>query len=157
MFPFRRRKEITVVAAMRLAVGTLFLWFGLDKWLHPDVWVGFVPHWLEWATVMFGTTALMALVGAFEVALGSCLALGRWPRLSLLLADAYLLVGAVMGGVNDSSIRDVALAGVCWALFVQENQRAEDKFVLPNVYLIWLWRGYVVILLTVGLLYLGAI
>ena len=64
---FRSENHDLVNVVLRFAVGAAFLWFGIDKWVHPDAWSGYFPNWVLRGTGLRFEMFLNA-IGAFEFA-----------------------------------------------------------------------------------------
>ncbi|MBI4021864.1 MAG: DoxX family membrane protein [Candidatus Andersenbacteria bacterium] len=98
---------------LRIGLGTVFLWIGIDIWRHPETWLGFLP-----ADLGFGVEpeAALSAVSAFDAVLGVLLILNVWPRMMSFLAVMHLL-GILAGqGIDAVLIRDVGLLGAAAAL-----------------------------------------
>ncbi len=102
---------------IRLALAFVFLWFGIDKFIHPAYWSSWVPAW-QLALFPFSATALMYLVGAVEAVLGLLLAAGLFVRAAAAIAAAHLLHIVIMLGFSDIAVRDFALFLTAAALFL---------------------------------------
>lgn len=150
--PFRDKKhEELVHAAVRLAVGGVFLWFGLDKFIHPEIWFGWVPGWI-WPLLPFGPTTFMMLNGAFETAIGALLIVGRFVRLASFAATAFLISITVMLGVNEVTIRDGVILGGCVALIIHANARVRQP--LSDSLMRLMLSVYAVFVFVTGVMYL---
>lgn len=94
---------------LRLGLGGVFLWFGVDKFLSPLVWMNWIPAWF---LPYLGDSSSLFLygLGAVEILLGLFVLLGyysRWAAGGALL----LLLGIVASfGLNEIMIRDLGLA-----------------------------------------------
>jgi uncharacterized membrane protein YphA (DoxX/SURF4 family) len=150
--PFRDKKhEELVFAAVRLAVGGVFLWFGLDKFVHPQNWFGWVPVWV-WPLLPFSPDTFMFLQGAVEAVIGALLILGRWVRLAALSAGVFLVALTAAVGANEITIRDGAMVGGCIALIIHANARARKP--LSDSLMRLLVSAYAVFVFVTGVAYL---
>lgn len=98
---------------LRLGLGIVFIWIGIDVWRYPEAWLGYVP-----ADVGFGVpreTALSA-VSAFDVALGIVIMMNVWTKLAGFVAAMHLLGVVAVNGIDAVLIRDVGLLGAALAL-----------------------------------------
>jgi len=89
---------------LRWGLGLTFIYIGLDIFVHPDLWIGYMP-----ATVPFGLardTTLRA-AGFFDLALGTLLVVRFIPKLMGMLAALHLLGVMVMQGL------DAVLVQIC--------------------------------------------
>lgn len=105
---------------LRIGLGIVFLWIGLDIFKHTDAWIGYVP-----AELPFGFDRLLAIKinGAFDVIVGVCLILGWWPKVVAALAALHLIGILVDQGANQVIIRDVGLLGASLALLSWPKRR----------------------------------
>jgi putative oxidoreductase len=71
---------------MRVALGTVFVWFGALKIAGLTPVAALVAETLAWVPVP--PAVLLPALGAFEIALGAMVVVGRWlrPVLAVLLA-----------------------------------------------------------------------
>ena len=110
----------------RLSLGLMVLAAGAHKLLDPGAWVVYVVDWLApWIVV---SPALFMLVnGYLEVGFGAALLLDRYTAFASLVAAVSLtatvgylaVVFATQGVFGDVLARDVGLAGLGWAVFVE--------------------------------------
>jgi len=103
---------------LRIGLGIVFLWIGIDIFRHPTAWIGFIP-----ANLPFGVAQALALkaTGAFDALLGVMLIIGLFPRLFAILAALHLVVILVSQGIDQVVIRDVGLLGASLALLFWPN------------------------------------
>ena len=143
--------ELTMVV-LRYAIGSVFLWFGIEKWIHPEAWYGWLPGWL-WAILPGGNAdPFLHANGAFEFAVGMLLVSGRMLRLTAAAAGAFMFGIALTVGASEVTIRDHALIGACLALFLHANATAKRK--VPEGLVRMICTGYVIFLFVYGVLYL---
>jgi|GEM_PF-2107028 len=148
----RRKSNDLTFLVTRFAVGSLFLWFGMDKWIHHQAWVG----WLDaraWEAIPLSPGIVIILVGAFEFVVGALLVAGLALRPVAVVAGISLAVGMVLGGVNEAAVRDAVVLGCSLAVFIQADDRASRK--LPRRWVRTVVTGYVLVLFLVGILFLG--
>ncbi len=152
MFPFRKERQPLLDTILRFAVGSVFLWFGLDKWLHPQVWFDWIDVWI-WPQIMLDPSSVMYLAGAFEAALGVLLIMGRLPRLASAAAALYLFLIFLISGTSDVTVRDAAIMGCCLAVFQLANQRAARP--VAHKWVRYASVIYFIYLFAVGVFYLS--
>jgi hypothetical protein len=156
MFPFRERQPDTdlVMSLMRFAAGSVFLWFGLDKWLHPELWTHLVPEWW-WLSEILSAQTLVLAAGVLEFALGAGLLDGRYGRMLPSLASLWILVASLgWYGVGPSLVRDASLLGICLTLLVNADRQAGKPW--PPVLIKNLGYAYFTYLLAIGVVFLRA-
>lgn len=90
-----------------------FVWIGLDIFVHPQAWIGYVP-----ASLPAGLTRETALQinGALDVLIGVALFMQWWPRTVALVAALHLGGIIIMQGINAVIVRDVGLLGMALAI-----------------------------------------
>ena len=106
---------------LRIALAIVFLWFGVDKFFHPDVWVStWVPQAVMHIIAHIGMTGrnLIYLNGIFEVFVAISLLSGFFLRIFASAAIAFLLVVTGFNGINEIIVRDIGLMGALLALVV---------------------------------------
>jgi len=84
----RRFLGTTGVAALRVSLGVVFVWFGLLKVLDVSPVAGPVSRTVYW----FDPDVIVPLLGVLEIAVGSLLVLNRLVRVALAI-----FVGQVVG------------------------------------------------------------
>jgi|SRR3989344_1486364 len=113
--------------ALRLSLGFVFLWFGIDKFLHPDYWINaWVP---QSVTDLVGTfrlrpTDIIYISGVFEVLVGISLVTNIFIVLFSSLSILFLLNIMVFHGFSSEVlVRDIGLVGGLLALVFWPKQR----------------------------------
>ena len=94
--------------ALRLGLAAVFLWFGIDKIVHPSYWLN------AWTT----TSQFVYLCGVFEILAGVSLATGIFSKFFSALAALLLVGAAVFFGSADEIARDIGLIGGLIAVFL---------------------------------------
>ena len=149
---FRRASEDLANIALRFGAGAMFLWFGMDKWTHPQAWFAWLPTWLP----LDPATAVqfMVAVGVVEFFIGLSLLAGRYLRTVSLLGLAALVIADVSVGISDVAVRDAAVAGSLLALAIQANAR--DKKPWRREVVVIACAVYVISLFICGVAFLKA-
>src|SRR5688500_15525683 len=121
---FNRDQQEPVTAVLRFAIGAVSPSFGIDKWVHPDACYAWIPSWF--ATRMpVSLDTFLWLNGAGELVLGLMFVSGRFLRLASALSGLFLIAIAFSFGMNEVTVRDNALVGICLALFLHANARSK--------------------------------
>jgi hypothetical protein len=149
---FRRESEDLAMLVMRFSVGSMFMWFGMDKWSNPEAWFGWLPAWFGIVPVSAAT--LVVIGGLLEFLLGVAVVASWHLRLFTLMAAGGLLVGNLVMGVSDMTIRDGAVTGVLLSLFIHANAASKRPWNTEVVASIC--SAYVLLLLVAGVLFLKA-
>lgn len=100
---------------LRVSLGLVFLWIGVDILRHPEIWLGYLP-----ASLPFGIPRELGLKlnGIFDVVLGVAL-IGRvFPKITAMLAALHLVGVLFVNGIDQIVIRDVGLLGAGLALLL---------------------------------------
>lgn len=105
---------------LRISLGFVFVWIGLDILRHSETWIGYVP--LELPFALARDTALR-LNGILDIVLGLLFLTDKLPKIAASLAILHLLGILVTQGINAVIIRDVGLLGVAVALLVWPHHR----------------------------------
>ena len=142
-----------MMTVLRFAIGSVFLWFGVDKWIHPAVWYGWIPTWLiAMLPKDGGLDSFIYVNGIFECVVGIALVANRFVREAAACAGIFLLAITLVAGVNEVTIRDNALLGACLVLFVSANARVTRRVSQETITTICAF--YVFYLFVYGVLYL---
>lgn len=104
---------------LTLGLFAVFGWFGIDKFLTPAAWLGWMPAWMDGlAGLPIGTW--LQIVGALEILFAVMLVI---PMRSVRRAGAIfmalqLLAILPIAGFNDVGLRDFALMMSAMALAI---------------------------------------
>ena len=111
MFPRVMKKEEAVSLLLRFSLGFVFLWFGIDKFVHPEIWAGWMPSWL-----VLPQTQFIYALGVVETVIGLCLVLR--VAVSVAACAAAFLLACIIVSVpwSEISVRDIGLLGAVLAL-----------------------------------------
>lgn len=104
---------------LRLSLAFVFLWFGIDKFFHPDYWINaWVPESaLSFAQIFnLGAESLIYGLGVFEVLVGVSLLSNLFVGIFGLLSVLMLAVIPFFAGFNEVIVRDIGLIGGLLAL-----------------------------------------
>lgn len=108
-------------ARLTLVIGLAFVlgYFGIDKFIHPLNWIGWMPYWMD-GLAGVSVHAWLLTIGAFEalLALGLCIPWKGMQHWSALLASLHLTSIVLLAvGWNDIAVRDAGLACAASALW----------------------------------------
>lgn len=110
---------------LRFGLAAVFLWFGIDKFLHPAYWLNaWMPEEVESFAQHFAVsgTNLIFLNGIFEVLVGSSLLTRVLERFFSWLAAIFLVVVLVIFGLNEVTVRDLGLIGGLLAIALSSRR-----------------------------------
>ncbi len=102
-----------------LGLAVVFIWFGIDKFLTPDNWIGWIPAWMDGLLGMPKTTWL-SFIGASEILFAILVIIPVTPirRAGAILIALQLLAILPIAGFNDIGLRDFAMMMSAIALAV---------------------------------------
>ena len=115
---------------LRLSLGVVFLWIGLDMIRHPNTWIGFIP-----ASLPLGLSQSLALrLSSFmDIVLGALIILGPFRKITSALASLHLISIIIIHGLDAVLIRDVGLLGASLALFFWPGDKHHRKGFLKKL------------------------
>ena len=112
---------------LRLGMAVVFIWFGVDKFLHPEYWLS---AWISQSALSVASKVgisgmdVVYASGVFELLVGASILSNIFIKIFSVLALIFLVVVLFTFGVNEILIRDVGLMGGFLALlFWPENRR----------------------------------
>ena len=104
---------------LRLGLAAVFLWFGIDKFIHPNYWIdAWVPHWFQGFLGNIGVSSLTFIYfqGVFETAVGLSFLINLFIKLFSFLAAIFLIAVLLAIGFNEITVRDMGLLGAVLSL-----------------------------------------
>src|SRR3989338_6436313 len=93
----------------RIGIAAIFLWFGLDKFVHATNWIGWVPDWMI-TVIPISLEKFMYVQGGIETLVGILLVVGYKVRFASLLAVITLLgveLAMLGSGQTQTMLRDL--------------------------------------------------
>jgi uncharacterized membrane protein YphA (DoxX/SURF4 family) len=91
---------------LRVGLGGVFLWFGIDKFVHPEIWLNYIP---EWFPMLVSEGLFINLLGIVESLIGFFVLVGFYSQIAAGIA-ALMLVPIIFSlGYNELMVRDVGL------------------------------------------------
>ena len=113
---------------LRIAMGLVFVYFGIQQIIAPIEWSGFIPDYV----LIFGISAvkLTLMHGFFELGLGLLLVLGLYTRIIAIILAINLFFISISLGINDVGIRDLGLSISTLVVFFNgiDNLCLDNKF-----------------------------
>lgn len=94
---------------LRYSMAAVILWFSLQQFIHPDMWVAYVP---DSAVNLTGFSAplLVYANATFELIFGMFLIFGIYTRISAVFLALHLLDIMWVVGYGEIGVRDFGLA-----------------------------------------------
>ena len=109
---------------LRLGLAAVFLWFGVDKILHPTYWLNaWVTPTVRSMLDVIGIPAaqFIYLNGIFEILVGVSLVTNVMQRIFSLLAVLFIISIFIFVGLNEVTVRDIGLLGGFLAVLFWPN------------------------------------
>jgi len=123
--------RIPGATVLRFGLSSVVLWFGSQQFLHPEMWIGFIPEWVIHLSPV-GAVTLVHINGAVELVFGTALFLGLFTRVSALILALHMAHITSMLGYNSISVRDFGLTVAAFSIFL----RGADPVTLDNGFLL---------------------
>lgn len=97
----------------------VFGYFGIDKFIHPLLWVGWMPLWID-GLLGFPKELWIRVFGTMEIVTALLVAsqVKKLQMAGALLASAQILGILTQTGWNDVAARDVVILCSALALFL---------------------------------------
>ncbi len=104
----------TLIAGLAFVFG----YFGIDKFLHPTVWVGWIPAFMDGLLGM-DKFLWLKIIGVTEIVIAVCLMLPvrLAQQIAIIVGMVQLVTIIWIGGWNDIAVRDSGLLCSLIALF----------------------------------------
>ena len=112
---------------LRLGLAFVFLWFGIDKFIHPDYWINaWLPLWFQNILGRFsiGNLNFIYAHGIFEIVMGLGFLFNIFVKLFALLTVLFLLAVIISFGLNEVIVRDAGLMGAALALLFWNGRKS---------------------------------
>ncbi len=93
---------------LRLGLGIVFIWFGIDKFFRPELWTGWIPQFLL-ELLFFDVNVFLYITGVFEVAAGALIAVGLFTRITAGICAAFLFLIVLTSIGGEVLVRDIGL------------------------------------------------
>jgi uncharacterized membrane protein len=104
-----------------LTAGLVFVfgYFGIDKFVHPEIWIGWIPPWME-GFVGLPRETWLSIIGFSEASLAILLLIPVRivQKIGALLIVLHLIGILTQVGWNDIAVRDIGLLFMGIALFM---------------------------------------
>lgn len=111
---------------LRLGLATVFLWFGIDKFINPQYWLNaWIPQDILAVVSTFGIQGpdIIYISGIFELLVGAGILSNIFTKIFSILALVFLAVIMFMFGISEVIIRDIGLMGGFLALLFWPDRK----------------------------------
>jgi len=102
---------------LRLGLGFVFIYFGIDKFFHPSYWIGYIPAWF---VIPISMTVFIYLMGIVETVVGLGIVTNRHLRFFAAIAALMLIGISISIGWNEITVRDIGLLAVAVSLMLKK-------------------------------------
>ncbi len=103
---------------LTLGLAFVFGWFGFDKLMHPEFWLGWIPMGME-GLLSFSREGWLTIIGCTEMlfALLILIPVRAVRRVGTVLIALHLVAILTQTGWNDIAVRDIGLLFMTMGLF----------------------------------------
>lgn len=107
---------------LRVGTAITFLWIGVLIFKQPEAWGGFLQ---PWAAGLFPVPLEQAMIttAILDIAIGAFLLFNSFVWLAALIGSIHLLIVLVVSGINDITVRDIAILSATLALVAERIPR----------------------------------
>ena len=100
---------------LRVGLGLIFLWIGLQEIFHPRNWMRYIPAWLHTTT---GIDVFLYILGLINFIIGILILIGMFTRISTFIACLQLFGVIVTVGYGAIAVRDFGLLMMAISLLI---------------------------------------
>ncbi len=111
---------------LRLGLAFVFLWFGIDKFIHPDYWINaWLPLWFQniLSNLEVGKLNFVYANGILEIVIGLGLVFNIFVKPLAFIASLFFLLIIFSFGLNEIIVRDVGLLTMALALLFWNGRK----------------------------------
>ncbi|OGI65263.1 hypothetical protein A3A95_03555 [Candidatus Nomurabacteria bacterium RIFCSPLOWO2_01_FULL_39_18] len=118
---------------LRVGLAITFLWIGILILKNPGAWGGFIAPWAM-KLMPAPVEQMMVATAWLDIIIGALLLFDVLVWLGAILAAGHLVMVLVVSGINDVTVRDIAILAGSLALFAESIPAfIRDKFVPPRI------------------------
>jgi len=115
MNPLSRERSLDPRVFLRLGLGLVLLYAGLETFFDPGSWAMYVPGWLDG---LVGLDTFLSAYAAMQILLGVLLLIGRFVAITSFVAFLVPLGVIAFHGITSTTFRDFGLMTAAAALFL---------------------------------------
>ena len=111
---------------LRLGLATVFIWFGIDKFINPQYWIS---AWISQNILSIASKAgiggieIVYISGIFELLVGASILSNIFIKILSVLALIFLITILFTFGISEVIIRDIGLMGGFLSLLFWPERR----------------------------------
>lgn len=112
--------------ALRLSLAAVFLWFGVDKFFHPEYWFNaWVPQSVAavWASIGLRPMDIVYVSAVFEILVGVSLITNIFVLFFSGVSILFLISVMFFSGFSEVIVRDIGLMGAFLSLMLWPRSR----------------------------------
>lgn len=99
-------------------IAFVFLYFGIEKFVHPDLWIGWMPGWIDGLAGQTDDTWMQIIaVTEIVIAIAVVVPIRVVQKAGALFGTIHLAGILTQVGWNDVAVRDVGLISMTMALW----------------------------------------
>ena len=106
---------------LRIGLGFVFFWFGIDKIVNPENWLSYITPFLS-SIIFFNNTTFLFILGIIELIFGIMLWSNWKLKLISLIISIHLFLIIIFTGFNEITVRDIGLLSIALPLFIYEKK-----------------------------------
>ncbi len=101
---------------LRVGLAITFLWIGILIFKAPEAWGGFIS---PWALKLLPVSIEQAMIGTafLDIIVGALLLFDTFVWVAALAATIHLIIVLAVSGINEVTVRDIAILAGATALF----------------------------------------
>lgn len=102
---------------LRVGTAITFLWIGVLIFQDPQAWGSYVAPWVVDLLPM-SVKDVMISTAILDIAIGFLLLIDSFVFLAALVGAAHLFIVLIVSGINEGTVRDIAIVAATIALAV---------------------------------------
>lgn len=102
-----------------LGLALVFVWFGIDKFVHPQIWIFWQPAWMN-GFLGFDENGWNIILGIKELVFAALLLIPTTRWIGGLAMAVYLLPIIYIGWPGDIAVRDLGIFSVAVYFFLKD-------------------------------------
>ena len=107
---------------LRIGLGIVFIWFGIDKFLRPELWEGWIPILIQ-SILQSKVLTFLYFLGVFEVIIGVLVLVGFYTRVAAGIAALFLFAVVLSSFSGEILVRDIGLIFLALGIVVLGSEK----------------------------------
>jgi uncharacterized membrane protein YphA (DoxX/SURF4 family) len=101
---------------LRVGTAITFLWIGILIFQNPAAWGGYIEPWVIKLLPM-SIKEVMLSTAVLDIVIGALLLFDFWVPWAAIVGAFHMLTVLTVSGINDATVRDIAILAGTLALF----------------------------------------